>query len=80
MAPDDPTRTCGDAGSIELDLNLIDRAETSRSLGSISVSVNALDGGLSWSSTVMPMGQYVNGEACGPGCVAHAERVVLEPR
>ncbi len=79
-----PGRECLDAGLIELNLNWIDRTGTSRPIGlrgtAIPARVTALDGGLSWSQTITPAPLVENGDACGPPCRPHLERVVLESK
>lgn len=79
-----PSRECLDAGVIELNLSWIDRTETSRPIGlrgtALPARVTALDGGLSWSGTITPAIPVENGDACGPPCRPHVERVVLESK
>ncbi|MBL8935065.1 MAG: hypothetical protein JNM69_10960 [Archangium sp.] len=74
---------CLDAGLVSLNLSWIGREGTSRNIGapvaSVPVRVVANDGGLSWSRTITsPSTWYANGPECGPECIAHTERVVLE--
>lgn len=73
---------CRDAGLVSLNLSWIGREGTSRTIGApsgaVPVRVSANDGGLSWSHTITPSTWYANGPECGPECIAHTERVVLE--
>jgi hypothetical protein len=79
----DSTIDCLDAGLVSLNLSWIGREGTSRTIGqpldAVPVRVSANDGGLSWSRTITsPSTQFANGPECGPECISHTEKVVLE--